>query len=52
MAMIKKINNDYGNSIILEDLGDKACLVKEDKLAFLENKVKAVCLHFSIQILA
>jgi hypothetical protein len=49
MAMIKKINNDYGNSIILEDLGDKACLVKEDKLAFLENKVKAVCFLPSYQ---
>lgn len=43
MAIIKKINTEAGNSIIVEDLGDKACLVKEDRLAALEYQVKKVC---------
>lgn len=53
MAIIKKINTESGNSFILEDLGDKACLVKEDRLAGLEYQVKKVCLlpsYFNISL--
>lgn len=42
MAIIKKTNDQNNHMYILEDLGDKACLVKAEVLAELEYKVKQV----------
>lgn len=43
MAIIKNINIRQGHTIILEDLGDKNCLIKDGTLDFLEKEVKKVC---------
>lgn len=49
MAIIKKINEQNGHRYILEDLGDKNCLIKEGTLEALEAQVKAVGLSFLSQ---
>ncbi|KAE9961477.1 hypothetical protein BLS_002003 [Venturia inaequalis] len=42
MAIIKKINEQNGHRYILEDLGDKNCLIKDGTLEALEAQVKAI----------
>jgi hypothetical protein len=48
MAIIKKIDRQHRNNIIIEDLGDKAALVKEDQLRLLEQAVKTVCFYLPV----
>lgn len=49
MAIIKKINEQNGHRYILEDLGDKNCLIKDGTLEALEAQVKAVSFSFLSQ---
>ncbi|QDS67882.1 hypothetical protein FKW77_008044 [Venturia effusa] len=42
MAIIKKVNEQNGRRFILEDLGDKNCLVKDGTLEALEAEVKRI----------
>ncbi|TID16470.1 RNA polymerase II transcription factor B subunit 5 [Venturia nashicola] len=42
MAIIKKINEQNGHRYILEDLGDKNCLIKDGTLHALESEVKRI----------
>lgn len=47
MAIIKKVDQQNFGKYILEDLGEKACLVKDTTLSELEGEVKRVCSFYS-----
>ena len=43
MAIIKNIDNDTKNQIIIQDLDSETCLINDDKLPELQRKLKEVC---------
>ena len=40
MAMVKKIDRESNNAYIIEEIDDKTCLVKENKVEEIKKKVK------------
>lgn len=42
MAIIKDIDNKSNNQIILQDLDSETCLINDDKLPELQQKLKEV----------
>lgn len=47
MAIIKDIDNKSNNQIIIQDLDGETCLINDEKLPELQQKLKEVCrLHF------
>ena len=40
MAMVRKIDRESGHSLILEEIDDKTCLVKENKVEEIKARVK------------
>lgn len=43
MAIIKTIDNEMKNQIIIQDLDSETCLINEDKLHELQLRLKEVC---------
>jgi len=43
MAIIKNIDNDTKNQIIIQDLDSETCLINDDKLPELQRKLKEAC---------
>lgn len=40
MAMVKKIDRESDNAYIIEEIDDRTCLVKENKVEEIKRKVK------------
>ena len=40
MAMVRKIDQESGHSYILEEIDDKTCLVKENRVEEIKTRVK------------
>jgi TFIIH basal transcription factor complex TTD-A subunit len=42
MAMVRKIDKESGHTLIIEEIDDETCLVKETKVDEIKIKVKAL----------
>ena len=42
MAMIRKINEEANHEYIIEDIDDKTCLVRENKVEEIKRRVKEI----------